>query len=328
MSRFDAIRQPLGLALLTFAVLLVLSLTHAPSPTAPAADMPLGIWLEGVFAAPVLLQSLRAVIAFANAILLSGLIVRYGLCPTRTYLPIPLYVALSGLFLPAASAGTLLITLLTVLHVTRMTACFRRSYQFEHLFLASLYLGLLPMISSAATPLLLTLPVALFLYRRTAREAIVALAGVLLPLLFCSVIWWGMGHAWNHILTQWGLGLAAARFGFFLPEPTVPATATLVMLCACGLLLLLALLRLVRTLPALRPRPRSIYLHMLWLLLCSLTTLFFCPDHATLAYAVSAVPATVIACACFAFHGRRYALIAYTVFIVVTAIVFATPLFA
>lgn len=327
MSRTDAIRQPLGIALLTFAVLTVLSLSGAPSPVAPAADMPLGAAIDRLFAAPALLLALRIPVLFLNAILLSGLIARYGLCTTRTYLPMPLYAALSGLSLSAASASTLLAVLLVMLHVNRMTACFRRSYQFEHLFIAALYLGLLPMLSSSATVLWISLPVALFLYRRTAREALVALAGIVLPLLFCSAIWWGMGFPWNHILQQWSGGLFSVHAPALLPACTLPDTALLALLALHGTLLLLSLLRLGRTLPSLRPRSRSIYLHMVWLLLCCSATLFFGTADARYAYALSAVPATVLICSYFAFHGRRYALTAYLLFLGATACLLAWPLF-
>ena len=325
MNRPDAIRQPLAIALRTSVVLLLLILLHGSVPVGSTADMPLGAIIDRLFAAPVLLQLLRALVTLANAVLLSGLIVRYGLCPTRTYLPMPLYVLLSGLFLPTASASTLLIVLLLMLHLNRMTACFRRSYQFEHLFIASLYLGLTPMLSTAATPLLLSLAAALFLYRRTAREAIVALVGVALPTLFCSVIWWSTGADWNHMLLQWGAGLAAAAVPDALPAFTVSRITALTLLGLCGVLLLLAILRLYRTLPALRPRPRSIYLHILWLMLCSAATLFCCPTRPEVAGTLAALPATVLITSYLTFHGRRYALTVYLLLIAVALIAFISP---
>ena len=91
------------------------------------------------------------------------------------------------------------------------------------------------------------------------------------------------------------------------------------------MLLLLAILRLYRTLPALRPRPRSIYLHILWLMLCSAATLFCCPTRPEVAGTLAALPATVLITSYLTFHGRRYALTVYLLLIAVALIAFISP---
>lgn len=107
--------------------------------------------------------------------------IRYNLYSVGTCLAIPLYgaivcgLAVGSDYLPAFTAAALL-----ALSVKNFARSFCNGYGFDAIFRASLYLGLLPFVSTAALPLLLILPPAVLLFRRTLREAVVAVAGVLL----------------------------------------------------------------------------------------------------------------------------------------------------
>ena len=120
--------------------------------------------------------------------------IRYNLSSVGTCLAIPLYgaivcgLAVGSDYLPAFTAAALL-----ALSVKNFARSFCNGYGFDAIFRASLYLGLLPFVSTAALPLLLILPPAVLLFRRTLREAVVAIAGVLLPAFTICYINWGAG---------------------------------------------------------------------------------------------------------------------------------------
>ena len=106
---------------------------------------------------------------------------------------------------------------------------------------AALYLGLLPLVAPAALPLLLLLPLAVQLFRRTLRELTVALAGVLLPLFVLCYINWGVGGDFAAPLLEAAKDLGASKLQTFvriiipLTMPGIIAGCLLVMLPAMGL---------------------------------------------------------------------------------------------
>lgn len=118
---------------------------------------------------------------------------RNNLYSVGTCLAIPLYGILlcgvgDGALLTASAAPALL-----ALATKNYARSFRNGFGFDAIFRASLYLGLLPLVAPAALPLLLLLPLAVQLFRRTLRELAVALAGVMLPLFILCYVNWGAG---------------------------------------------------------------------------------------------------------------------------------------
>lgn len=117
--------------------------------------------------------------------------VRTNLYGVNTCLPISLFGILA-----CCLAGTqlslqrLVAALLLARSLKRYCESFRDGYSFDHLFRASLPLGVLVLVLPSALPLLLLLPFGAVLFQRTRRETVVALAGMLLaPLLFCYLHW-------------------------------------------------------------------------------------------------------------------------------------------
>lgn len=111
-----------------------------------------------------------------------------------TCLPIPLYaivacgIATGGNYLAGFAASMLL-----ALATKNYCRAFCNGYGFDAIFRASLYLGLMPLIYAPALPLLLLLPLAVLLFRRTFREVVVATAGLLLPIFTACYVSWGSG---------------------------------------------------------------------------------------------------------------------------------------
>ncbi len=155
---------------------------------------------------------------------LARIAIRYNLYTVNTCLPIPLYgiivcaLALDGSYLVAVVTSTLF-----VLSVKNFGRSFCSGYGFDGIFRASLYLGLLLLVSPVALPLLVLLPIALILFGRTFREAAVALFGLLLPAATLCYLNWGEGGTFAAPLQHLGASLLEGEWlGLFaaLPLPT------------------------------------------------------------------------------------------------------------
>lgn len=164
---------------------------------------------------------------------------RHNLYKVGTCLAIPLYAviacgtALDGNYLQTFAASALM-----ALSTKNFARSFCNGYGFDRIFRASLYLGLLLLTAPAALPLVLLLPLALLLFRRTVREAVVALFGLLLPLLVYAYIDWGLGGTFTAPLLRFlSAFLSGELFG-------MPVRMPMPMLIASGSLVLLTILTL------------------------------------------------------------------------------------
>ncbi|MFQ7502396.1 MAG: hypothetical protein ACLRMJ_03265 [Alistipes finegoldii] len=112
------------------------------------------------------------------------LTVRYNLYSVGTCLAIPLYGAIAcGLAVSGDCLTTFAASALLALATKNFCRSYCNGFGFDAIFRASLYIGLLPLVATAAAPLLILLPLAVMLFRRTLREVAVAVAGLLLPAL-------------------------------------------------------------------------------------------------------------------------------------------------
>ena len=205
--KFDIARQPLVPAFLTLAALayaamrgaaeygLDPALLNGAAAIHPAtAVSPEAALLQFQTSHPVWARWIAGLLILFTGMCAGRMTIRYNLYSVGTCLAIPLYgaivcgLAVGSDYLPAFTAAALL-----ALSVKNFARSFCNGYGFDAIFRASLYLGLLPFISTAALPLLLILPPAVLLFRRTLREAVVAVAGVLLPAFTICYINWGAG---------------------------------------------------------------------------------------------------------------------------------------
>lgn len=205
--KIDIARQPLIPAFLTLAVLAAAAMWNADAPnglplptTLPSSDGALAItlpenWLLQFQAAhPVWSKWVAGMLLLFAGTLLGRTGIRYNLYSVSTCLTIPLFGCLvsnfvaGNRFLTAALAAALL-----TLVFRNFCRAFCNGFGFDAIFRASLYLGLLPLVNLASLPMLLVLPLAIVLFRRTLREATVAVAGLLLPGLLVAYLNWGAG---------------------------------------------------------------------------------------------------------------------------------------
>lgn len=200
-------RQPLIPAFLTLTALAVFAMWRAASITAPLAPS-ITIPTAGAMAIPspeelltrlqerwpVWSSCLGALLMIFTGTSIGRLTVRYNLYGAGTCLAIPLFgsitaaLALGYNFLPVLTAATLL-----ALAFKNYSRSFRSGYSFDALFRASLYLGMLPLVAPSLLPMIALLPLAVILFHRTLREAVVAVAGVLLPVFAFCYVNWGAG---------------------------------------------------------------------------------------------------------------------------------------
>lgn len=308
MNRPDVVKQPLGVTLATFAVMMacvMVRVTTAPGPaeTALGADMPLGRAIDSLFRPGIPAVAVSLLAAFLNATLLAGMIVRYSVSAVRTYLPMTLYaMAAYGICFPAGSVSAALAPLLLTAGSTQIIAAFKRSYQFEHVFKSAFCIGLLPMLYAPATLLVPIVPITLSLYRRTPREAAVAAVGLLLPLLLCSVVWWMLGSPFGYMADELIRGIVSSdttpSLFRLLRDSGVP---TRLYAALYGALTLYSVFVILRIRPTLRTRAGKIYVHFLWLLLVCLLPLLL-PGGNIVLPGLPAIPCGVIVTAFFIRH--------------------------
>lgn len=287
MSRTDLSRQPLPFALLLLAAIVAAAFAAAlPSgPFAVAAEAvpaPLGRYVhEATVRWPLLSGILAGWLVFAAGYRIGRSALRYGLHPHYNYTGLSLYaVAACGLALSAdylTQALTLSLTAGSVLHLYRG---FHRHLCFDALFRGAFRCGILPFLYAPATVLVVMVPLALVLFKRTLREATVALSGLLLPMLLLCYASWALDS--DFLAPVHGLAAAIAEHRpmlFFDPaDPLRPAT----FLYGIAALLLLASVIAFGFERGLRFKQRRLFLFNLWLLpLCAGACLLPAGDAAT-----------------------------------------------
>lgn len=317
--KFDIARQPLVPAFLTLFALAVTAVcaatgyiqTSGPDGTAHGILPLLGGQLALFQAAYPVWSLLAAGFMLLFTGMCTGRIaVRYNLYTVGTCLPIPLYAIIACGILAGSSylAGTAA-SMLLALATKNYCRAFCNGYGFDAIFRASVYLGLLPLVYAPALPLLLLLPLAVLLFRRTLREVVVAVAGLLLPILTACYISWGMGDQFTAPLFALGETVIAGQPLRLFTELPIPG---LVMLGGIVLLDLTALFFFLADLYAAGTKPRFILFFNIGIL--ALTLILLCsPAASPEAFALFAVPSALLIPVFFVRVHRGIALPVYLV---------------
>lgn len=196
----NVIRQSPIANLATLAVIIaaaVLRAHFAPYPAEAYADVPvclarvLGQWQA---ASPAVAAAVSAVVWFVAGWVI-GLVVRVReLYFVRTTITIPVYgIAACGIFYAHDSLTASVASLMFAVAVRSYFDAFRDGYGFTPIFFGSLCLGALPLLYAPAVLLLPLLPLAAIIFKRSAREALVALTGLLLAPFTACYVCWGAG---------------------------------------------------------------------------------------------------------------------------------------
>ena len=169
----------------------------------------------------------------------------------------------------------------------------------------------MPLVYAPALPLLLLLPLAVLLFRRTLREVAVATAGLLLPVFTACYVSWGTGAEFTAPLIKLGQSaIEGMPLHLFLDIP-LPA---LVMAGGIVLLDLTALFFFLADIYAAGTKPRFILFYNIGILVLALTLL--CSPAATPeAFALLAVPSAILIPVFFVRIHRGIALPVYLIFL-------------
>ena len=335
--KFDIARQPLVPAFLTLAALTVVAMWGAGGSAADAAALagntavrsasdPLAIPLPGELLAqfqaahPVWSRWIAGLLMLFTGMCIGRLTVRYNLYTVGTCLAIPLYGAIAcGLASDSAFLTLFTASALLALALKNFCRSFCNGYGFDAIFRASFYIGLLPLVCVAATPLLILLPLAVMLFRRTLREVTVATAGLLLPALALCYANWGAGGEFTAPVTALGTIFITGT-----PLSLFPATPleSLVLLGAVFVLDLMALLFFLSDIYAVGTKPRFIFIFNISILLLAAAVL--CGPAATPGIiALTAVPSAVLLPFMFVRIHRAIALPLYLL-LLASAVICAT----
>lgn len=323
MKLGDIIRQPLPVATLTFLVVVAAAfvrawITQEFAGGLPAVAAPLGrctAALRGSW--PALSAAVSVVLLIAAGFLVGRSTVRAELYTTRCFLAMPLFGIVScGLLLSFDYLTQSLVLLLAALASRNFYNSFHRHYCFDRMFRGALYAGVLPLVYAPAAGLLLLIPIVVVLFRRTLREAVVALTGALLPLFLLSFVHWAVGGAFDEPARQ--IAAAAAADSCYRPF----ADRTLFSLIGWGLILFLLICSvagILLDLRMLRTKPRNILFYNLYYLFVVIGIVFV-PGSTALTPALAAPAlATLLPVALTRFNGAVAAMF-YTVLLLLSFI--------
>ncbi len=196
--KFDISRQTLFPATLLLVALAACAIGLGPLPTV-GADGPEGVLTVRLLGEFLTRYTVAGRILLFLLVLSAGLTIgragiRYSLYPAKTCIGISLFG-----FLGCAMAlgGDMPVAIVTAYCWARTLfhylGALRNGYAFDRLFRGSIFLGAVPLLQPALTPLAAVLPLVLLLFKRTLREGIVALAGLLLVPLTAGYICWACG---------------------------------------------------------------------------------------------------------------------------------------
>lgn len=204
----NLVKPPLPLSLLTLVGVVALAHCMPVGGGAEGADAawstPLAVWLaawQGEH--PTLSAVLSSLLVFLEALMIARIGTRHGLYSGGSLVAMPLYALIAvGLVMPADGLVGVVAALLFVRALRNLASSMRNSLSFTPLFRGGLYLGALPLLLPPAVLLLPLGVIALVLFKRTLREGIVLLGGLLLPLFTLSYLAWAFGGAFEAPVLQ------------------------------------------------------------------------------------------------------------------------------
>lgn len=316
MKLGDFIRQPLSVATITFLIVIVAAFVRAWATRHFVGEIPLLCAPLGRFTAalriswPLLSLAASIVMLFAAGLFIGRSTVRAELYAARCFLAMPIFgIAGCGIVLSDDFLTQSLTLLLIVLASRNFYNSFHRHYCFDRMFRGALYVGAIPLVYAPGTPLLLLVPIVVLLFRRTLREAVVALTGMLLPLFFTCFIRWAVGGTFDEPVRQiFDAMTLPSGYRFF-------GGSTLFSFIACGLILFLTICAAASFLfdmYALRTKPRNILFYNFYML-CIVIGIYFVPGSTSVSPTLAAPAAAILVPVALTKLNGSVASILYTV---------------
>ncbi len=206
----NASRQSFVVSALICALLAALFVARyllAPMPVeAPFEDgMPLAAALTRLTAArPWFAAAVAAMIVVWTLLVVVQLTVKYAPAASRNYLPAQIFlVCAGGMTVSGEALASLAVAWLSALATRQLAFSFHKGYGFTQVFHAGFYLGIIPLLYAPAAVVVPVIAIAaLVIYRRSGREMIVCLAGLLLPVMAAGFIHWATGDGAGFIRSE------------------------------------------------------------------------------------------------------------------------------
>lgn len=315
-------RQPLWVTIAIFTLLLGLFwMNHLTSAAAaqPAIYNPapfgsaINSWLG---AAAYIDAGLSILFIYMTALVITRIISRNLLFPARTYIFLTLYAIIGyGFFMRGNTLPVAISAYLVAKGSEYLAASFQRSTSFRESFRSGIVLGLAPLFYAPSGVYIFLLIIAMPLYMRTVREAILGLAGLILPILTYSYIMWGTGDPFlQPLATLWGTitgdGGGFPPFDLASPAGILRASAAAVAIVA----IVLSLGSFVVNAPP-RTRALRVYGFFIFFLIIAVLAIFLpCASIGDLP--LLAIPASVVGANFFSRHPGITATIIYILLLV------------
>lgn len=248
--RFNLVKQSLIPAFLTLVVWVVLTCCCTPEVALSTIEEarhglsaeelpipPLGARIASFqHNSPRFAHWITAFLMLFTGITLGRLTLRYKFYGSGTCLAIPIYgMVMCGALGSGQTLFVVVLSLLTTLAVKNLCMSHRNGFGFDRIFRGALFLALLLIVEPTAAPMLVAIPMAVTHFRRTTRETIVAVAGLLFPFALLCYLNWALGGSFTAPLVQLYRAFMAGHWLQAL------VTSTTLEQAYVGVLLLLAL---------------------------------------------------------------------------------------
>lgn len=222
----------------------------------------------------ILRQFAIAILVFINGVLITRIVTRNMVVTERTYVPIIICVIIScGLFAGDSIIIPILASSFFIYAFDMILRSFKRIPEYSLVFNGALYIGLAILLYPPTAIFIPILPIAMVILRKNGREWIIALAGLSLPILLCSYIYWGIGEDFSYsirsiveILSQISI---RTDYASMLQQPQqIVFGFTVAVISVCSLI------KFIKNGSRTRTRPYKTYLMATWsLVLAGIVTL-------------------------------------------------------
>jgi hypothetical protein len=326
--KLDASRQPFVFSAamgVLMAALFVFRRLTMPYPVEETftGGMPLASMLAAFGVAhPWWCAAVVLILTVWTLLIVVQLTVKYAPVTGRNYLPIQMFIMVSGGILVSGEILAAVAAAWLLVHAVRQFIfSLHKEYRFTEVFRAGLYLGIIPLLYAPSVPLLVLLPMAMVIFRRTFREGLVCLVGAVTAIPVAGFVHWAMGEsAWFIYDEIWQRITEGEMFGFL---DGVPSTS---MGIAGGAMLLLSLIAALWSLAHKKGARKKQYRFVLFLTLMLVVLLGTLAIPGSSATVLPLVAVSMSLSVSYAFSDKGTSIISSLIYCVVLVAVFALNL--
>jgi hypothetical protein len=309
----------LGTTLVVFSLLIGLFwVRHLFFPAAAEAPtpnpMPAGAAIQRLLAGREWIEAaLSLAFICLVVIVVTRLVSRNLVFATRTHVFL-IFFALAGfgLFIRGGNLPAIAATYLVARGSEFFAVSFRRASQPGNLFGGAMLIGLAPLLYAPAAIYAVMVPLAMPIYMRNRREAVVALAGLLLPTFAWAYVWWGLGRPFGEL---YGLIAQALTTRVAAPPVDLREAVDILRLASAALIAACTVLSLgsfVIEARQIRTRAYRIHVYMIFLLVVACGGMAL-PCASVGDLPLIALPVSVVAASWFSRHNGRFSTILYLI---------------